>query len=126
MEFFKPGRHFDFMGQRKFWITLSILLVAISTALVFYPGPNYGTDFRGGTEIEVAFTKTVDAAAIRKAVEGSGFSSPEVIKIIDANNPNHYFIKVQDVSALNDESQGALRKALCLTTDSAAVVSDAN
>ena len=124
MEFFKPGRQFDFMGQRKFWITLSIVLVAISSVLVFYPGPNYGTDFRGGTEVEVAFTKTVDTAAIRKAVEGSGFSAPEVVKVIDKNNPNHYFIKVQDVSALNDASKVALQKALCLTTDSKAGVSD--
>ena len=59
MEFFKPGRQFDFMGQRKFWITLSLTLVAISTILIFYPGPNYGTDFRGGTEVEVAFTLIV-------------------------------------------------------------------
>jgi preprotein translocase subunit SecF len=125
MEFFKPGRQFDFMGQRKFWITLSIALVVISGILVGYPGPNYGTDFRGGTEIEVAFTKTVDSAAIRKAVETSGFSSPEVVKIIDANNPNHYFIKVQDVSALNDDAKVALRKALCLTNDSQAAVTDA-
>jgi preprotein translocase subunit SecF len=126
MEFFKPGRQFDFMGQRKFWITLSIALVVLSSILVVYPGPNYGTDFRGGTEIEVAFTKTVDVAAIRKAVESSGFSSPEVVKVVDANNPNHYFIKVQDVSALNDDAKGALRKALCLTNDSQADVSDAN
>ena len=33
MEFFKPGRQFDFMGQRKFWITLSFSLVIISTIL---------------------------------------------------------------------------------------------
>src|SRR5580704_11606623 len=117
MEFFKPGRQFDFMGQRKFWITLSILLVAISCVLVVYPGPNYGTDFRGGTEIEIAFTKNVDSAAIRSAVESSHFSTPEVVKVVDANNPNHYFIKVQDVSALNDESKEALKKALCFTTD---------
>jgi preprotein translocase subunit SecF len=125
MEFFKPGRHFDFMGQRKFWITLSILLVAISTVLVFFPGPNYGTDFRGGTEIEVAFTKSIDTAAIRKAVEESHFSSPEVVKVVDPNNPNHYFIKVQDVSALTDQSKEQLRKALCLTLDSSAPATDA-
>ena len=88
MEFFKPGRVFDFMGQRRFWIPLSFILVIASVILSFYPGPNYGTDFRGGTEIEVAFTKTIDTAAIRKAVEESHFSSPEVVKIIDANNPN--------------------------------------
>jgi preprotein translocase subunit SecF len=125
MEFFKPGRQFDFMGQRKFWITLSILLVAISCVLIVYPGPNYGTDFRGGTEIEVAFTKTVDVGSIRNAVESSGFSAPEVVRVIDANNPNHYFIKVQDVTTLNDASKAALNKALCLTTDSKADVADA-
>jgi preprotein translocase subunit SecF len=125
MEFFKPGVQFDFMGQRKFWITLSILLVALSCVLIFYPGPNYGTDFRGGTEIEVGFTKAVDSGAIRKAVETSGFSDPEVVKVVDASNPNHYFIKVQEVSALNDQSKDQLRKALCMTNDSSAQVSDA-
>jgi preprotein translocase subunit SecF len=73
----------------------------------------------------MAFTKNVDTAAIRKAVEASGFSSPEVVKVVDANNPNHYFIKVQDVSALSDESKASLKKALCLTSDSKADAADA-
>jgi preprotein translocase subunit SecF len=124
MEFFKPGVQFDFMGQRKFWITLSIVLVALSSVLVFYPGPNYGTDFRGGTEIEVAFTKSVDSAGIRKAVESSGFSDPEVVKVVDAKNPNHYFVKVQEVSALNDSSKDELRRSLCLTNDPKAQAAD--
>ena len=68
MEFFKPGRVFDFMGVRWFWIPLSLFLVAASVVLSFYPGPNYGTDFRGGTEVEVAFGKAVDAAGVRAAV----------------------------------------------------------
>ena len=61
MEFFKPGRVFDFMGQRWFWIPLSIVLVLASVVLSFVPGPNYGTDFRGGTEVELAFAKPIDA-----------------------------------------------------------------
>ena len=52
MEFFKPGRVFDFMGQRWFWIPLSFILVIVSVILSFFPGPNYGTDFRGGTEVD--------------------------------------------------------------------------
>ena len=71
MELFKPGKQYDFMGMRRFWISLSIFLTLASTALLFYPGPNYGTDFRGGTEVEVAFLKGVDAGAIRHAVEAS-------------------------------------------------------
>jgi preprotein translocase subunit SecF len=35
MEFFKPGRVFDFMGQRLFWIPLSFILVIGSIILTF-------------------------------------------------------------------------------------------
>jgi preprotein translocase subunit SecF len=127
MEFFKPGLQFDFMGQRKFWITLSVTLVALSTLFVFWPlphvwpyGPNYGTDFQGGTEIEVAFTRNVQVSEIRDAVETSGFSSPDIVKVVDANNPNHYFIRVQDVSALDDAKKASLRSALCYVADGVA------
>jgi len=125
MELFKPGRQFDFMAMRWFWIPLSIFLVIASTALTFYPGPNYGTDFRGGTEVEVAFTENVDAARIRKAIEDSGFSTPDVVQVKDANNANHFLIRVQDVSVVDDASKGKLRTALCLTDDPKAPVADA-
>ncbi|HSY23555.1 MAG TPA: protein translocase subunit SecF, partial [Polyangiaceae bacterium] len=100
MEFFKPGRVFDFMGQRLFWIPLSFILVGISIVLCFFPGPNYGTDFRGGTEIEMAFGTPIDAAGVRKAVEQAGFTSPDVVQVVDPNKPYHFLIRVQDVSAI--------------------------
>src|SRR3954471_23818583 len=124
MEFFKPGRQFDFMGQRKFWVTLSFSLVIISTILCFFPGPNYGTDFRGGTEVEVAFKKHVEPGDIRKAIESSGFSTPDVVKVVDANNADHFLIRVQDVTVLDDHLKELLRKALCLTEDPKAPVTD--
>jgi preprotein translocase subunit SecF len=113
MEFFKPGRVFDFMAQRGFWIPLSLILVLASIGLTFYPGPNYGTDFRGGTEVEMAFGTPIDAAAVRKAVVGAGFSTPDVVQVVDANKPYHFLIRVQDVSAITDADKEGLRKALC-------------
>ncbi len=89
MEFFKPGRVFDFMGQRVFWIPLSFVLVFVSVILCFYPGPNYGTDFRGGTEIELAFGESMGPAQVRAAVEKAGFSTPDVVQVVDANKPYH-------------------------------------
>ena len=65
MELFKPGKTYDFMRVRAYWIALSIALALGSLILLFYPGPNYGTDFKGGTEIEVAFTKAVEGGEIR-------------------------------------------------------------
>jgi len=124
MEFFKPGRVFDFMGQRVFWIPLSFFLVAASIVLCFYPGPNYGTDFRGGTEVEIAFGKSVDAAQLRGAIQAAGFQTPDVVQVVDANNPWHFLIRVQDVSAITDQEKEALKRALCLVDDPGAPVGD--
>lgn len=117
MEFFKPGRQFDFMKMRVFWIPFSIFLVLASTILVFYPGPNYGTDFRGGTEIEVAFKKNIDAEGVRKAVHASGFSEPDVVHVVDPNNANRFLVRVQEITSLDDAVKDKIRAALCLTND---------
>jgi preprotein translocase subunit SecF len=124
MEFFKPGRVFDFMGQRRFWIPLSFILVIGSIVLCFYPGPNYGTDFRGGTEVEIAFSKPVDAGAVRQAVEAAGFQTPDVVQVVDPSNAYHFLIRVQDVSAITEHEKDALRTALCYVDDPAAPLAD--
>ena len=94
MEFFKPGRRFDFMSQRKFWISLSLFIVFGAIVTLFVPGLNYGTDFRGGTEVEVGLLKTVNVLELRKAVESVGFHAPDVVQVRDFNNPNHFLIRV--------------------------------
>ncbi len=112
MEFFKPGKVYDFMRVRVYWIALSISLVVISTISLFYPGPNYGTDFRGGTEVELAFLKPIDAAKVRKSVENAGFATPDIVQVVD-NYPYHFLIRVQEVTAIGDKDKDALRTALC-------------
>jgi preprotein translocase subunit SecF len=115
MELFKPGRVYDFMRVRKYWIALSVLLSIGSLILLFFPGPNYGTDFKGGTEIEVAFTKAVEGGEIRHAVTKSGaFSEPDVVQVTDAAHPYRYLIRVQEISTVDEASKDALKKALCL------------
>ncbi len=125
MEFFKPGRVFDFMGQRVFWIPLSLILVVASVILSFYPGPNYGTDFRGGTEVELAFNKPIDASGVRNAVHAVGFQSPDVVQVTDPHNPWHFLIRVQEVTAIDEPEKEAMKKALCLVDDPQAPLSDA-
>ena len=124
MEFFKPGRVFDFMSVRWFWIPLSLFLVIASIVLTFYPGPNYGTDFRGGTEVEIAFGTQVDTAAVRSAVEASGFQTPDVVQVVDPNRPYHFLVRVQEVSAITDQEKDALRRALCFVDEPGAPLSD--
>jgi preprotein translocase subunit SecF len=125
MEFFKQHKVYDFMRIRVYWIAFSILAVVVSAASLFWPGPNYGTDFRGGTEIEVAFTKPVDPGHLRDAVTAGGkFSEPDVVQVQDANNANHYLIRVQEISTVQDTVKNQLKEALCITSDPKAPVSD--
>lgn len=115
MELFKPGRTYDFMRVRKYWIALSVVLALGSLVLMFFPGPNYGTDFKGGTEIEVAFTQPTDASEIRHAVtRSSAFSEPDVVQVQDAVHPHRFLIRVQEISTVDETSKDALKKALCL------------
>jgi len=115
MELFKPGKVYDFMRVRRFWITLSIVLAGGSLISLFWPGPNYGTDFRGGTEIEVAFKRHIEGDEIRKKVTSTGaFSEPDVVHVTDPANPNRYIIRVQEISTVDEATKESLKKALCL------------
>lgn len=124
MEFFPQHKTYDFMGMRRLWFTISAILVLGGIVSMFYPGPNYGTDFRGGTEVEVAFTKPVDPAAVRGAVESSGFQTPDVVPVNDEQGRSRYLIRVQDVTALSDAEKDQIRSALCFTPEGAQVNAD--
>ncbi|NUO54582.1 MAG: protein translocase subunit SecF [Polyangiaceae bacterium] len=117
---FKHGKVYDFMGKRKLFYALSAVLIGISFFAFWKPGPKWGTDFRGGTEVVVQFTQGVESGAVREAVEEikeadgkSAFDSPEVVSV--PNKPNAYLIRVQEVSSLSDEARNSINKATCFS-----------
>lgn len=114
MQLFPIGKVYDFMSQRRIFIGLSLVLVFVSIVLLFKPGPQLGTDFIGGTEVEVAFEKPVSPEAVRKAVMAADFSRPDVIKVQDDTNPHRYLIRVQEVSTISEQDQVGIEKLLCL------------
>lgn len=117
MELFPVGRVFDFLGKRRYFIALSLIIVTVSLVSLVWPGPKLGTDFRGGTEIEVAFTQPTNSGDVRKAVIASGFAQPDVVKVDDANNPYRYLIRVQEISTIDEAKQAEIERALCFGED---------
>src|ERR1700757_2800099 len=112
MELIKPGRQFDFMRWRWHFIGASLTLLFLSLVSFFYPGPKMGTDFKGGTELEVAFTQPVQAGEVRAAVEKVGFESPDVVSVTDATHANRFLIRVQEVTVLSDAEKALIRQKL--------------
>jgi preprotein translocase subunit SecF len=113
MQFIKHGRIFDFMSKRAYFLGLSLVLMAISCVSYFVPGPKWGTDFRGGTEVEVAFKKPLSMTEVREAVEKAGFEGADVVSVADPKQPSRYLIRVQDVSAFSDATKDQIRKQMC-------------
>ena len=112
----------DFMSLRFYFIGFSTLLTVISAIALFYPGPKLGTDFVGGTEVELAFTKTVDSGTVRATVAAVGFHEPEVVEVSKSGLStgtlkNRYIIRVKEVSTFAAEQQAQLERALCLEKD---------
>jgi len=69
MEFIKPGINIDFVGKRKIFITISILLILAGIiSLIIKGGPKYGVDFAGGTIVQIKFKKPIQIGQLRKAM----------------------------------------------------------
>ncbi len=128
MEFIKPGQQFDFMSKRWLFIGLSALLLLLSALSFIVPGPSLGTDFKGGTELEVAFKTNIDPGEIRAAVEAQGFSGADVIGVRDSSNinANRYLIRVQEVTVLTDQQKQVIQGKLCFLQEGVEPSADFN
>lgn len=120
MRFFSARKTYDFMRYRAVFVFISLTMTIGSIALLFTDYVKLGTDFSGGTEVEVAFRSQVEPNQIREAVERAGFSTPDVIKVDDAKNPHRYMIRVHEVSAISPETQAEVEKRLCFGPAAAA------
>jgi len=121
MRLFSSNKVYDFMGVKHWFFALSFGLIGFSLALLlgFVPGfqPKFGTDFKGGTEVEVSFSALTTPAEIRQAVTAAGFDGPEVIPVENSRQPNHYLIRVHEVSTLSEEQEKKVERALCFSPD---------
>src|SRR3954467_4872521 len=114
MRLFKSGKIYDFMAVRWYWIGLSLFITIGAAILLLLGKAKLGTDFTGGTEVEIAFKHPVSPGDLRAAVLKAGFSAPGVIKVDDPKNPNRYLIRVEEVSTISLEKQTEIENALCV------------
>ncbi|MES0340826.1 MAG: protein translocase subunit SecF [Candidatus Humimicrobiaceae bacterium] len=83
---------FDFIGKRKIWFTISLIVVLIGVAGYFIQGGfNFGIDFLGGSLIEVEFDGSTDVGQIRDVLEDTGYGS----SIIQQTDDNKYIIRIK-------------------------------
>lgn len=66
------------MATRKWWYSLSAVLMIASFVSFYAKGLNFAIDFTGGISVEVAFPQDANIEKIRTAVEAAGYHEPQV------------------------------------------------
>ena len=77
-ELIPPDTKINFVGLLRPALVASAVSIAISLALLFVRGPEYGIDFAGGSLVQIRFSKPEEINAVRKALEGPDLPTPEI------------------------------------------------
>lgn len=100
---------FDFLGKRKIWYAISIIILAAGLISLMFRGLNLGIDFTGGNILQLEFSQTVAAEDLREVVSGYVDATPT----IQESDSNTFLIRTEDMSeetsqALLDEIEAKL------------------
>lgn len=95
----------DFIGKRKFWYILSLLVLIPGLISLMLQGLNLGIDFAGGTIAQVKFQQEVRIEDLRAELTNQGYGSSKIQEMDDGS----YQIKT---SYLEQEQQTQLIEGL--------------
>jgi preprotein translocase subunit SecF len=88
MEFFH-NVNIDWMGKAKYFVSMSLILLAIGWISVWRNhGLRQGIDFRGGTLVVVRFSSPPPIDKIRNGLDGAGLHNFTITPITDISDPS--------------------------------------
>jgi SecD/SecF fusion protein len=74
----RRGWTFDFMGQSRWFFSLSGTILLIGALAIGAKGINFGIDFKSGTQIQTAFIKPVSENQLQSAMAAAGYPAAEI------------------------------------------------
>ncbi len=72
------NRVINFMGVRNLAFALTLVVTVIALGSLAIKGLNFGLDFTGGTQIELAYERPADLAQVRQQLAGAGYGDAVV------------------------------------------------
>jgi preprotein translocase subunit SecF len=122
-EIIKPHSNYEFIGNQRYWIGSSVILVFITllmlllNAFVFKSRGhflNWGVDFRGGTELLIEFSRPIDGGELRKTLGAIGHENADVVKFEDPSGKSKviYLVRLGAVSVLSKEQAHQAEQSL--------------
>jgi len=82
MRFLRHKTHFDFLGEtrRKIALSISAIVIVVSIASLATRGLEFGIDFTGGILLEVGYQEAADLGSIRSNLADAGFEDAQVLR----------------------------------------------
>jgi preprotein translocase subunit SecF len=98
-ELYTGKRSYDFVGKRKIWYTIAIVAVVLSVLIpVVKGGFNFGIEFRGGSQFQIADVKSTDQTLAEDAVASVVPGATTHVTVVGGNS-----VRVQTDQLKNDK-----------------------
>lgn len=101
----------DFMKYRKFWISISLVLIAVFFFAVFTIHFNLGIDFAGGTQLTLRFRDRPEVDRLRSLLAATGLGDAEIQRF-DKEALNEVMIKTPVTKGTEEGSRERVIGAL--------------
>ena len=100
-----PFKRLEFVRNKKYFLSITLIIIVVGTIMAFTKGANLGVDFTGGTTITVSVNENVTLEALEKDFEEKEYS----IKKSEVDDKN---ISITIDEVLNKDSIEELSKKL--------------
>lgn len=118
MEFFTDTK-IDFMKYRKYFVILSLALLAVGILAVFFHGKlNLGIDFAGGTQLTLKFRQQPEIDELREVVADAGIRDAQIQRFGE-EEANEVIIKTPTVEGQEEGTRNLVVNALSARYESA-------
>ncbi len=111
VRFFDPKKEINFVAYFKPAFVVAVAIPLACFIGMFVWGINWGIDFTGGTELQVQFSKPVEANEIREVLRGLGFDKNQVQRY-GSEESNERLIRVERMTSFQNEDQEKIRALL--------------
>lgn len=101
----------DFCRWRYIAMGISTVLMVLSWGLFFTVGPNWGTDFTGGTEIHLKFKDPIGVDEMRQGLRNLGLSDDSV-QAVNGSGSGEFLVRISDPTFGMDGLEGDVKTAL--------------
>lgn len=118
MNFFRRIYSFDYMGHKRWWFTISAIIIGAGLISMFVKGGgnpvqglNYGLEFKEGTRVTVAFEKQPTLGDVRQILADAGYADAQIQETPNVSGTDLKGFQIQ-TTTLSTTEQDKVKQAL--------------